>query len=380
MNLKRHIEDLLLTHHKERDEALILLGARQVGKTTLLKRLFHDAHYFLLDNEAQRFLFERYDISYYKSAISKLGQNMLVIDEIQLLSDPGRAIKILYDQVPGIKIVATGSSTLNIKNNKYTLFPLTFSEMLMQKGIIDVLDYKILENIKSTKILLPKAYIFDIFGIVREVLTFGSYPHLVQNPGDIEYLRNIANDVIYKDMLELNLIENRSDASRLLKLLAYQIGNIVNYSQIASSLSIDVRRVQRYIEIFEKSFLLFRLYPYSSNKKTELKKSPKIYFHDLGIRNAIINNFENLDVRNDKGAIFENFIICEVIKSNEYTQSGYKLYYWRTKSGSEVDLVLEKNDQLVACEIKFSGGRTSNAFQNRYPNAKLYVAALENFY
>ncbi|MBP9691148.1 ATP-binding protein [Candidatus Woesebacteria bacterium] len=388
--LDRHIDTKLLDHHNNRDLAIILLGPRQIGKTTTLKRLFPNAQYFLLDNEAEKELFERYDISYYKNAIADLGKNVLVLDEIQLLSNPGRAIKILYDQIKGIKIVATGSSTLTIKNKlsesmagrklEYQLFPLTFSEILFQKGTTSRLEYKIVENITGQMPASQKAYSFDIHGMLKEVLLFGSYPYLVANPRDTEYLLSIANDAIYKDIIELNLIENKSDAKRLLKLLAYQIGNIVNYSQIAGSLSMDIRTVQRYIEIFEQTYILFRLYPFSLNKKTELRKSPKIYFYDLGIRNAIINNFDDIDVRSDKGAMFENFIINEVLKSNSYNKLNYKMYYWRTKFGSEVDLVLQKLDEIIACEIKFTGGAFSSAFRNRYPHAKTQTITSGNFY
>lgn len=185
---------------------------------------------------------------------------------------------------------------------------------------------------------------------------------------------------LFKDIVELNLIENRADAKKLLKLLAYQTGNLINYSQISNRLSIDVRTVQRYIEIFEQSFIVFRLYPYSKDKKIELIKSPKIYFYDVGIRNAIIGNYDSVDIRTDRGAIFENFIISEVLKINQYSDENYDLSYWRTKSGSEVDLVLHKHDEVIGCKIKVSKGTISKAFGNRYPNAKQRVINLDNFY
>ena len=145
-------------------------------------------------------------------------------------------------------------------------------------------------------------------------------------------------------------------------------------------MGVDRKTVQRYIDIFEQSYILYRLYPFSNSKRAEIGKTPKIYFSDLGLRNALINNFDSVSSRNDTGAMFENFIINEIRKSIDYSGPDYKINYWRTKSGSEVDLVLSNHKEVIGCEIKYRNGKITKAFSNRYPEAKLHVVTSENFY
>ena len=197
---------------------------------------------------------------------------------------------------------------------------------------------------------------------------------------DQSYLQDLASSSVYKDILELNLIENRRIAGNLLKLLAYQIGNLINYAELASRLGIDVRTVVRYISIFEQSFILFRLYPYTANRRDEIGKAPKIYFYDTGLRNALIEDFSEPFLRRDAGALFENFIISEVMKHNIYTGAEYKLGFWRTTAGSEVDLVMYRGDDIIGCEIKVSRGKFSLPFRKRYPQASTRLITTENCY
>lgn len=382
----RHLDYQLQTHFSTYKQALILLGARQVGKTTLLKRIFPQAHYLLLDNQSTKNIFESYDIDTYKQVLGKYQQ--IILDELHLLSNPGRAVKIIYDQLPSIQLIVTGSSSFHIKNKTsesmagrkidYHLYPLTFSEYLTQTKIEAQLNYNILDNIVQG--VTPQKRLFKASEISNSHLLYGLYPETLQLPQDRQYLYNLSDSVVFKDLLELNLIDNKTKAKQLLKLLAYQIGNLVNYSELANKLRIDQRTVQRYLDIFEESFITYRLYPYSNNKRGEIVKSPKIYFWDLGLRNALINNFEDYSLRADSGAMFENFIITEVKKINSYQNKPYQLHYWRTKSGSEVDLVLSKTDTLIACEIKQQKGNISQAFLNRYPHAQSHVVTRSNFY
>jgi len=179
--------------------------------------------------------------------------------------------------------------------------------------------------------------------------------------------------------LDLQLIDNRSKALDLLKLLAYQIGNLISYSEIANKLQLSAPTVSRYIEIFEQSYILYRLYPFSKNSRDEIGKSPKIYFWDLGLRNALIDNFDSIKIRSDAGAMFENFIITEVKKEVSYLDLDYKVNYWRLKSGSEVDLVLRNNKEIIGCEIKLKKGVISKSFENRYKEAKTHIITAENF-
>ncbi len=387
--LKRHLDDSVSSHFSKYKQILILLGARQVGKTTLLKRLFPDSQYLFLDNEPVRATLERYDINVYKQIV-KPGVKVLILDEIHLLTDPGRAAKIIYDQLSGINLIITGSSSLNIKNKTseslagrkidYHLYPLTFSEYIYQKGIETNLNFNIMVNVTQEKTIEDKTYLFDMEGTLENVLNFGLYPALINNPKDRKYLFNLVDSIIFKDILELNLVENKNTALNLLKLLAFQIGNLVNYSEIGNRLNIDKRTVKKYIEIFEQSFILFRLYPFSQNKRDEIGKTAKIYFYDLGLRNSLIDNFSPLSIRNDSGALFENFVIAEVVKSNNYGEFGYHLNYWRTKQGAEVDLVLSKSDKLIGIELKYQGGKITKAFSHRYPKAKTLIIHAHNFY
>jgi len=383
----RQLEEQLINHFSKYKQALVLLGARQVGKTTILKRVFPQALYLLVDNEGTKRVLEGYDINAYKQIIG--ASREIIIDELHLLSDPGRAVKIIYDQLPEIRIIVTGSSALHIKNKssesmagrkiEYYLYPLTFSELLVQSKIEHELNFNIFENILSSK-NSEQVRLFKPQDILNDVLIYGLYPQLINLPRDQVYLKELADSSIFKDIIELNLIDNRTKAKDLLKLLAYQIGNHISYAEIGSRIGLDQRTVQRYIDIFEDSFILYRLYPYSTNKRNEIGKMPKIYFYDLGIRNALINNFDEIKLRNDSGAMFENFIITEVKKSIKYLNSNLNINYWRQTSGSEVDLILSNNSSLYACEIKFSDGKVSKAFTEKYPEAKAKVVNSVNFY
>ena len=382
----RHQDSALINHFKTYRQALVLLGARQVGKTTILKRLFPQANYLLLDNEHTKQILASYDINTYRQL---LGQHKtIILDELHLLGNPGRAIKIIYDQLPHINLIATGSSALHIKNKTgesmagrkidYHLYPLTFSEYLTQTKIQASLNINLLAQHTSSSPSIR--HLFSPSEIATNVMVYGLYPELLSLPQDTTYLKNLADSVVFKDIIELNLIDNKTKAKQLLHLLAYQIGSLINYSEISNKLNLDQRTVQRYIDIFEQSHIIYRLYPYSTRKRNELTKTPKIYFWDLGLRNAIINNFSPLSIRPNADALFENFIITELTKLNSYSNTGFQLNYWRTKSGSEIDLVLSKDNSLHALEIKLNQGTPSSAFRHRYPHAKIKTITLNNFY
>ncbi len=384
---KREIDKTILNHFENYKEVLILLGSRQSGKTTLLKRLFPDSKYLLVDNDPVRKALESYDVNIYRSIFAK-DKKYIIIDEIHLLSDPGRAAKIIYDQLD-VNLIITGSSSFHIKNKTseslagrkidYNLFPLTFAEFLHQSEFdVDIFhdSFYDLKNIDKN----PKYYLFDMDAILNQILVYGLYPGMLNHPKDKLYLMNFIDSLIFKDLIELNLIENRRAALDLLKLLAYQIGNLINYSELASSLKIDQRTVKRYIEIFEQSFIIYRLNPISKNSRSEIIKSSKIYFYDVGLRNAIINNFEDINVRPDKGALFENFIISEFIKYISYKNKDWKLNFWRTKQKNEIDLVVSEGDEVTGIEIKFSGGKFPRSFKNHFPEANYVLLSKDNFF
>jgi len=390
MRITRHLDRQVLAHFGRYKQVLVLLGSRQVGKTTLVRRLFPNAVYLLVDNEPVRKILDSYDIEAYKVLIPPAA-NELVIDEIHLLKNPGRAAKIIYDQMPDLKLIITGSSSFHIKNKTaeslagrkidYLMYPLTFSEYLMQKGIEPELNCNLLDQITNDDNLPPqKTYRFDLAAILENCLIYGQYPSLIDLPNDERYLLNLADSLLFKDLLELHLIENKTLARNLLKLLAHQIGSLVNYSELAVRLSADQRIIKRYIDIFEQSFVLFRLHPYSRNRRDEIVKSPKVFFYDTGLRNALIGDFSGLELRMDKGALFENFVISEIMKQNIYQSAGFSLHYWRTKQGSEIDLVLKKGDHLTGIEVKWKKDAGNKAFRNHYPEAKQKTVTSLNFY
>ena len=382
----RLLEDKIKNHFKKYSQVLVLLGARQVGKTTLLKRIFPDALYLLVDEKPIYDYLETYSSAVYRNLIGK--SNQIVIDELHLLTDPGRAVKIFYDQIENLKIIVTGSSSLHIKNKtsesmagraiEYYLFPLTYGEYLYQRKIeksYRKFIYQKIVNLDST----PITKLYDHKQVLENVLIYGQYPATIDIPRDEKYLKNLAEKAIFKDILELQLIDNRSKALDLLKLLAYQIGNLISYSEIGDKLQLSTPTVQKYVEIFEQSYILYRLYPFSKNSRDEIGKAPKIYFWDLGLRNALIDNFDSINVRSDAGAMFENFIITEVKKEISYLDLDYKVNYWRLKSGSEVDLVFHNNKELIGCEVKLTNGIISKAFCNRYKEAKTHIITADNF-
>jgi len=387
----RHLDRVLAGHFSKYKEVLVLLGARQVGKTTILKRIFPEAHYLIADNEPIKNALERYDPAVYKQFLNNMSGGVVVLDEIHKLSDPGRAAKIFFDQLSEYKLIITGSSVFNIKNRAseslagrkidYRLYPLSLSEYLVQNGLENELSFQPMENllkgIRAGEVFKQ----YDHKTLLNNILVYGLYPAMQTHPNDSVYLTNLIDSVVFKDLVELSLLENKSAALSLLKLLAFQIGSLVNYTELATELGIGAKTVKRYIELFEQSFIIFTLKPYSSRKRDEIAKMPKIYFYDTGLRNALINNFEPIEGRGDAGQLFENFIVSEFLKYNYYGNFGYSFNFWRTKSGSEIDLVLSKpNHETIALEIKSKSGRVNQAFITRYPESKIVVTTKDNYW
>lgn len=388
----RHLDNTLTAHVGTLKEVLILLGARQVGKTTILGRLFPDAQYATADNEHVRSILDRYDITAYRELVASRAHTIL-LDEIHLLRDPGRAVKILYDQMPHVRLIVTGSSSFWIKNRAteslagrkidYHMFPLTISEYLAQTGSTQELFYPVLRHIPhKNDTPIKRIYPFDIRSITNAVMRFGLYPATIDHPKKELYLANLADSVVFRDLLELSLLENRPAARNLLRLLAYQVGSLVNISELAGKLSIDAKTVRRYLTLFEQSFIVFTVPPYRKSGRKEIGKMAKIYFFDCGLRNALIDNFQPIETRSDAGALFENLVVSESYKANIYGGFGYTLHFWRTTDGSEVDLVLAKGDTLAGLEIKSSPrgtNRKNQAFLHRYPSATLATITPDNY-
>ncbi len=376
----------LLEHFTTYNKVLILLGARQVGKTTLLRKIFPDALYYSVDNEPVRKALESYDIDVYRALIGTKRQ--IILDEIHQINDPGRCAKIIFDHLPDIQLIITGSSSFHIRNKTteslagrkidYYMYPLTIQEYLYQNKTLDTLESGYFQKLFADD-FKKLYYHFDTAYFINEFMIYGQYPDILNMPKDIVFLKNLADSVIFKDIMELHLIENRQLATNLLKLLAHQIGSLVNIAELSVSLKADQRTIKRYIEIFEDSYIIFKLYPFTTNKRDEVTKAFKVYFHDTGLRNAVINDFSAIETRSDKGALFENLVIAEYMKCNYYSKSDCELYFWRTKNQSEVDLVMKQGDTITGIEIKYTKSRVNQSFCNHYPEARFISVSVDNF-
>lgn len=391
-NILRHLDSQLIHHFRTYKQAMVLLGPRQAGKTTLVKRLFPQAFYLTCDNEPIKKAFESYDINYYRQIIPASATH-IILDEANLLENPGRVGKILVDQLPRLHVIITGSSSLTIRQKttesmagrfiEYKLFPLTFDEYLFQTTVTKDLTYHFGERIINSKKIDKLIHIFDMKKTLEKVLLFGLYPEIVNLSSDIPYLKTLAHSLALRDVQEMNLFEKRKEAEDLLRLLAYQIGNLVNYSDLSRRTGLTLDTVKRYISIFEDSYIVYRLYPFSSNSRDEIGKSPKIYFYDTGLRNALIGSFDKLSLRTDTGALFENFILNEILKYSFYSKKDVRMNYWRTRHGSEVDLVVQASGLINrGYEIKLTKNSSLgiNSFIKRYPKFQGNIINSLNFY
>ena len=350
-------------------KVLIIYGPRQVGKTTLLERIFQkqdDIFWVNADNIEERQILETESANRLKSILK--DKKLLIIDEAQRIKNIGLNLKIIHDQLK-IQIVATGSSSFDLANKisepltgrkfEYLLLPFSFEELSLHYGTF--------EEIKN----LP----------VR--LVFGSYPDVVLNEGkQIRILKHLASDYLYKDILEWNKIKNSKKILDLLKAIAFQTGSQVSYNELAQMTGINKETVENYIDLLEKSFVIYRLNSFSRNLRNELKKSKKIYFYDNGIRNALINNFNPVELRNDMGQLWENYLISERIKYTSYHQIYVNRYFWRTKYKQEIDYIEERNGKLYAYEFKWNKKKKTkipSSFAQAYPDAEWKVITPDNY-
>ena len=352
-------------------KAIIITGPRQSGKTTLLKRIVSDLNKsctWLNGDEADvREMFENATSTLLKSLI---GENkLIVIDEAQRIKNIGLIIKLFVDHFPDIQIIATGSSSFEMADKikepltgrkwEYFLYPLSVKELIDFYGIIE--EKRMLEH----------------------RMIFGMYPEVVTGPGyEREILKSLADSYLYKDILIWEQIKKPDKLERLIQALAFQIGNPVSYNELSLTTGMDNETVERYIDFLEKAFIVFRLGSLSRNLRNELKKSRKIYFYDTGIRNAVINNFNSLQLRNDTGALWENFIISERMKYRQDNEIYANTYYWRTHAQQEIDYIEEYGGKMYAYEMKWNQGKKSKfptAFQKGYPESKYMVINPGNY-
>ena len=353
---------------------LIIYGARQVGKTTLVKSLLEKSSdknslYLTCDDFDTKTTLENADnFSDLKNFIG--SPEILVIDEAQRIKNIGLKLKLLFDNLENTQIIVTGSSSFELANEVNE--PLTgrsLSFKLYPFSVNEVCENQV-----------------EIQRNIDKFMLYGSYPKIFLTPEHIveKALKEIAEQYLYKDLLSIAGIQKPEILIKLLKLLAYQIGQEFSYNEIASSLGIDKKSVEKYIDILEKSFVVFRLGPYSKNLRNELKKLRKIYFYDLGIRNALINDFNDLEIRPDLGHLWENFCILERMKFNEYKEDNPNYYFWRNHEKKEIDLVEDwgRKKALQAFEFKY-GKNTKYQFPKdfigTYPGVEGRVINKESF-
>jgi len=376
-------------------EILILYGPRRVGKTTLLQK-FHDERLvqnestamYSLDDPTAQAIFGDPSTARLERIFSELGfspgqRSYLFLDEVQVLPQIDRLLKLIFDHFPHVKVVATSSSSLlllqgltdSLAGRKYfiELLPLTLGEYVG----IQVDDY----------FSFPESIIHQerLNETLRSLSVFGMYPEIASKTNIEEKqakLRDIIESALYKDIFMLERIKAPQVLTRLLTLLAYQIGNLVNLNELATQLGISRNTVDQYIAILEIHFVIFRLPSFSRNLRSELSSKFKVYFWDIGLRNAVINRFYPFEIREDKGAIFENLVIASILKRNLYGMRPFNPYFWRTYQGYEIDLILESNQtgEFWAFQITSADTCTfSKAFREYHPT-KTFVVTPENAY
>lgn len=364
---EKHIKLWLFS---EKPKVLIVLGARQVGKTTLIKTTLINkkTKYLNLDIEIDKQLFLRASSLDPVSAILGFGEpDILIIDEAQKLSESGRIIKGWHDSGLSTKFIISGSSSLNLldqsvesltgRNTKLYLPPLLFSEILYSRnwGISK-------ENKKGIEFLNKQ-----IESLLFENMIFGSYPESITTSDKQTYLIDLVSDYLLKDVLYSGLVKQPQLIKRLLSLLAYQAGSEVSVNELSKNLGISRITINRYLDLLEQTFVIFRLPAFGSNPRKEIIKSQKIFFWDTGVRNALINEFNQDINRSDIGSLWENWVVAEFAKRIFLDGNLDKMYFWRTKIGSEVDLVIKNNEgKLSAFEIEWKGTKVSKAFTSKY--------------
>ncbi|MBU0721965.1 ATP-binding protein [Patescibacteria group bacterium] len=370
MYIKRIAEKFLIQATKNK-KILIILGARQVGKTTLIKHFLtnKNAVFLNLDIEVDKNKFLAISMLEPSQAIKALGQpRYLIIDEAQRLKNTGQIIKAWYDASVNSKIILLGSSSLNLinqsaesltgRNEKLFLSPLLFKEIITNQSWYSTV-YK--------KDILNKSFREQINSLLLYSLVFGNYPEIIHSTDKQQYLLNLVSDYLLKDILQLGLIKTPNLIKKLLMMLAHQIGAEVSVNELANNLGMNKITVNKYLDLLEETFVIFRLPSYSTNPRKEISKSHKIYFYDTGIRNAILNEFSLNPLRSDIGQLWENWVVAEFMKNNLLFGQKQNLYFWRSRAKSEVDLVVKQGEKISAYEIKWKKKNINErAFENQY--------------
>jgi uncharacterized protein len=350
---------------------LLVTGPRQVGKTTLMRQLVEkQAEKFLwlnCDNPDDRADLENATVTSLKSLLG--AHSLVVLDEAQRVKNIGLTLKMLADNFPNVQVLASGSSALELANEikepltgrkrEFHLYPFSTQEMI---------------NITSLR---------EEKRLLEQRLIYGFYPEVVNSPSDASAaLFEITGSYLYKDILTLDQVRKPVILQKLLLALALQVGSEVTFNELGNTVGIDKETAEKYLDLLEKSFIIFKLNSFSRNMRREIKKGKKIYFWDNGVRNAILNNFNAISLRNDIGGLWENFIISERMKFLHYQGIRSNVYYWRTTTGKELDWVEERDGNIHAFEAKWNLKRKAAApsgFEEAYPESTFMLVNPENY-
>ena len=364
------IIEQLIKNDFGRGKIIVLMGARQVGKTTLFDSVVSGSSNVLrlnCDNYDDRSDLENKTSTELRQLMG--NHEVVIIDEAQRAKNIGLSLKMLADLKLPMQILVTGSSSLTFANEinepatgrliEYNLFPLSLVELMQQTSP------------REEKRLLEQRMIY------------GLYPEVVTKPGDAKrILVNLANNYLYRDLLEYRGVKKPEVLQKLVRALALQIGSEVSYNELSRTVGVDKATVESYIDLLEKCFVVFRLPAYSSNLHSEIKRGRKIYFYDNGIRNALLSNFAPLELRDDVGMLWENMMVSERIKLNSYSRSYAQMYFWRTQQQQEVDLIEEQDGRLTAFEFKWNTKKKAKlpkTFIDNYPNTDFKVISPDNY-
>ena len=366
--IKRKLQDIV-NNKLYNGKAIVLLGARQVGKTTLVKNLFANIDDLLWLNGDEldvQNLFSEMSSSRFKAIFGQ--KKVIVVDEAQQIQDIGMRLKLITDILPEYQLIVTGSSAFELSNKlnepltgrkwEYKMFPLSFSEMVNHHGLLEEKR------------------------LISHRMIFGYYPEVVTQQGsEIQILKQLTDSYLYKDILMIEDVKKPDNLVKLLQAIAFQLGSQVSYRELGQLCNLDNKTVEKYLVLLEQAFVIFRLGSFSRNLRNELKFSKKIYFFDNGIRNALISNYSQVENRTDVGALWENFLISERMKRNHYSMQWVNIWFWRTTQQNEIDYIEEQNGLISAFEFKWSPKaryRQPKAFVEAYPDALFKIVHKDN--
>lgn len=371
IELKRDIYDRI-TNYLVPGKVILLLGTRRTGKTFLLKKIMENSNFKIMflngEDFQQTFFLQSKSLNEFKNVLGNC--QLLVIDEAQKIPDIGQVLKLIIDGIEGIRIIVSGSSSFDIINKagepltgrKFTFLLFPFSEK----------EYSPVEDV------------FQRSANLKHRLVFGNYPELL-NINNLstkaDYLKEIVNSYLLKDILSFEGIKNSLKILNLLRLVAYQVGNQVSYHELGNQLNISKNTVERYLHLLSQSFILFKLEGFSKNLRKEITKSSKWYFYDNGVRNTLIANINAIELRQDTGQLWENYILSERIKYQYNTGMLVNNYFWRTYDKQEIDLIEEREGKLFAYEFKFRDKSINTPVQwkKNYPDAGYSVITPDNY-